>query len=128
MASVAGNPDEATQRLQFAASALAKAYEEKTAGRRPAAALSVRAADQALDQTDELLAAIGTVGTDLRAAKQALAPLLAEVESGLATARATERARHRSAGVRAAGRCGERRRAGGRPWPAQPPQRPLWIH
>ncbi len=89
LASVADNPDEATQRLQFAASALAKAYEEKTAGRRPAAAVAVRAADQALDQTDELLAAIGKVGADLRAAKQALVPLLAEVESGVATARAT---------------------------------------
>ncbi len=87
LAAVAGNPEQATQRLQFAAAALAKAYEEKTAGRRPAAALSVRAADQALDQTDELLAAIGTVGTDLRAAKEAIAPLLAEVESGLDAAR-----------------------------------------
>ena len=87
LAAVAGNPGQATQRLQFAAAALAKAYEEKTAGRRPAAALSVRAADQALDQTDELFAAIGTVGTDLRAAKEAIAPLLAEVESGLDAAR-----------------------------------------
>ena len=118
LASVAGNPDEATQRLQFAAAALAKAYEEKTAGRRPAAALSVRAADQALDQTDELLAAIGTVGSDLRAAKDAIAPLLAEVESGLAAARATsgratQACADRPAGLRAAGRCGECRRAGG---------------
>jgi uncharacterized membrane protein YgcG len=93
LASVAGNPDEAAQRLQFAAAALAKAYEEKTAGRRPVAALSVRAADQALDQTEELLTAIRTVGTDLRAAKDAIAPLLAEVESGLEAARDTSQRR-----------------------------------
>ena len=55
--------------------------------RRPASALSVRAADQALDQTAQLLAAIRTVGTDLRAAKDAVAPLLAEVVSELDSAR-----------------------------------------
>jgi hypothetical protein len=91
LAAVAGNPDQADQRLQFATSALTKAAADSAAGRRPAAALSVRAAGQALDQTDELLAAIGKTGTDLHAAKEGIPALLAEVESEVDAAKAAER-------------------------------------
>ena len=88
LAAVAGNADQARERLRFATTALDRAGTELGAGRRPAAALAVRAAEQALDQAEELLAAVGKVGTDLRAAADAVPSLLAEVDADLAAGRA----------------------------------------
>jgi uncharacterized membrane protein YgcG len=87
LAAVAGNVDEASQRLRFATATLAQAGQDAAAGRRAKAALQVRAADQALDSTDELITAIGKAGTDLRGAKEAIPALLAEVEGEIETAR-----------------------------------------
>ncbi len=88
VSTVAGNVEEANQRLRFATSALARAGQEAASGRRPRAALQVRAADQALDSADELIAAIGKAGADLRAAKEAIPPLVAEITAEVQTARA----------------------------------------
>ncbi len=90
LAAVTDNVDEASRRLRFATSALAQAGQEAAAGRRARAALSVRAADQALDQSDELLTAVGTAGGDLRAAREAIPALLAEVTAEVETARAAQ--------------------------------------
>jgi uncharacterized membrane protein YgcG len=88
LAAVAGNPGQAKERLAFAASALTRAGESLSAGKRPPATLAVRAAEQALDQADALLTAIGKVGADLLAAKDAVRTLLVEVDSDLAAGRA----------------------------------------
>lgn len=87
LTAVATNVEQAGQRLRFATAALAKAGEDAAAGRRPRAAVSVRAADQALDSTDELLQAVTKAATDLRAAKDAIPALLAEVTGEIEAAR-----------------------------------------
>jgi len=88
VATVAGNVDQAQQRLRFATASLAKAGEQAAVGKRGPAALAVRAAGQALDQADELLAAIDRANADLAAAAQALPALLAEVTAEVEQARA----------------------------------------
>jgi len=90
LTAVSSNPEQATERLTFAASALRKASDEVAAGQRSAAALAVRAAEQAVDQADTLLAAIAKVGADLAAAREAVQTLLVEVESDLAAGRAAQ--------------------------------------
>ncbi len=88
LAAVANNPTQARERLEFAATALARAGEAVGAGDRSQAALAVRAAEEALGQTDTLLAAVGQVGTDLDAARAAVDALLVEVEAEVAQGRA----------------------------------------
>jgi len=90
LTSVTNNPEQARERLAFAATALQRAADEKAAGRRPAAALAVRGAEQALDQADTLMAAIAKVDADLTAARDAVPTLLTELESDLAAARAAQ--------------------------------------
>jgi uncharacterized membrane protein YgcG len=90
LTAVASNTDQARERLTFAATALQRANDEKVAGHRPAAALAVRGAEQALDQADTLMAAIAKVGADLSSARDAVPSLLVEVESDLAAARAAQ--------------------------------------
>ncbi|HEY6596293.1 MAG TPA: TPM domain-containing protein [Asanoa sp.] len=87
VATVSGNPDQAAERLGFAAAALARAGEAVAGGRRPEAALAVRAAEEALGQVDKLLAAVDQAGRDLDAARTAVDVLGAEVESEITAAR-----------------------------------------
>jgi hypothetical protein len=58
-------------------------------GDRAEAALSVRAAEQAVDQAEQLIAAVHQAVTDLAAARQAADALLIEVESEVTSGRAT---------------------------------------
>ncbi|MCL6646236.1 MAG: LemA family protein [Dehalococcoidia bacterium] len=88
LTAVSGNVEQAEQRLRFATAALGRAGQEAAAGRRGRAAVSVRAADQALDSVDELLAAVGQAAADLRGARDAIPALLAEVTAEIDTARA----------------------------------------
>jgi uncharacterized membrane protein YgcG len=88
VATVAGNPAQARERLGFATAALTRAGEAVTGGQRPDAALAVRAAEEALGQADKLLAAVDQAGKDLDAARSAVDALLAEVESEVSAARA----------------------------------------
>jgi uncharacterized membrane protein YgcG len=92
MRSVAGNPDQAEDRVSFGGAALARARERLAVGQRPAATLAVRAAEQALDQAEVLVEAVSRTGADLAAARTAIDGLLSEVESDLAEARSRERA------------------------------------
>jgi uncharacterized membrane protein YgcG len=87
LTAVTTNVEQAEQRLRFATAALGQAGQEAAAGRRTRAAVSVQAADQALDSIDELLQAVRKAGADLRAAKEAIPPLLVEVTGEIETAR-----------------------------------------
>lgn len=62
---------------------------EPPGGDRAEAALAVRAAEQAVDQAEQLAAAVHQAGTDLAAARQAADALILEVEAELAAGRAT---------------------------------------
>ncbi len=90
LTAVSSNPEQVSERLTFAATALQKASDEVAAGQRSAAALAMRATEQAVDQADTLLDAIATVGADLAAAREAVQTLLVEVESDLAAGRAAQ--------------------------------------
>jgi uncharacterized membrane protein YgcG len=90
LAAVLTNGEQAAQRLRFATATLAQAGQDAAAGRRPRAAVAVRAAGQALDSVDELLTAVEKAGSDLRAARDAIPGLLAEVTAELETARAAQ--------------------------------------
>jgi len=89
-AGIDGNVDQARQRLEFAEAAAKEATEAVTAGERPRAALAVRAAEEATGQAETLLDAVERGRADLDAALAAIDPLIAEVESDLAAARAAE--------------------------------------
>lgn len=90
LAAVDHNPAQARERLEFAAAALARAGTDAAAGQRSPAALSVRAAEEALGQADTLLAAVEQVGRDLAAARSAVDALLAEVEAEVAQGRSAD--------------------------------------
>jgi hypothetical protein len=81
LAGVSGNVTQARERLDFAATALTRASEAVAQGQRPAAALAVRAAEEALGQADTLLGAIDRVSADLTAARCTVDSLLSEVQS-----------------------------------------------
>lgn len=95
---VSGNVDQARERLQFTAEALARAREATRGdggdeggapgGDRAEAALAVRAAEQAVDQAEQLVAAVQRAGTDLVTARTAADALIAELEAELAAGRA----------------------------------------
>jgi len=108
---IAANVDQARERLSFAASALATARAalagaesaaggaarlgagvgsggQVPGGDRAEAALAVRAADQAVDQADQLVAAVGRAAVDLPAARAAADALITEITGELAAGRA----------------------------------------
>ncbi|BCB77769.1 TPM domain-containing protein [Phytohabitans flavus] len=87
---IAGNVDQARRRLEFVTSVTRQATEALAEGDRPRAALAVRAAEEALGQAETLLDAVERARTDLDAAQAGIDTLLAEVESDLAAARATQ--------------------------------------
>ncbi|HEV7712806.1 MAG TPA: TPM domain-containing protein [Asanoa sp.] len=88
MATVTANPVQARERLGFATNALARADAAVAAGRRPEAALAIRAAEEALRQAETLLDGVDKAGTDLVAARAAADALLAEIDGEVAAARA----------------------------------------
>jgi hypothetical protein len=104
---VSANVDQSRERLAFAAAALARARaalasagtpghpapaaagaSERVPGGSPAeAALAVRAAEQAVDQAEQLIAAIHRAATDLKAARAAADALMAEIGTEIAAGR-----------------------------------------
>ncbi|MFV0318993.1 MAG: TPM domain-containing protein [Microbacterium sp.] len=88
LATVADNPEQARQRLAFADEQLAAAQQNIGAGRGGEAAVSIRAAEEAVDQAAQLSAAVGTVGTDLAAAERAIDDLVANLTQDVAAASA----------------------------------------
>jgi len=88
LATIADNPEQATQRLSFADEQLALAETLIGAGKGGEAAVSIRAAEEAVGQADLLEKAIDKLGTDLAAGEKDAAALIAELESDVAVASA----------------------------------------
>ncbi|GGK87098.1 TPM domain-containing protein [Mangrovihabitans endophyticus] len=109
---IATNAEQARERLAFAAQAVSRATAalanddgagaapgdevpaaeapggEVPGGDRAEAALAVRAAEQAADQAEQLLAAVDRAATDLASARDAVQSLILEVEAEIAAGRA----------------------------------------
>ncbi|WP_404431987.1 TPM domain-containing protein [Microbacterium lacus] len=88
LATIADNPEQATQRLSFADEQLALAETLIGAGKGGEAAVSIRAAEEAVGQADLLEKAIDKLGADLAAGEKDAAALIAELESDVAVASA----------------------------------------
>lgn len=88
LATVADNPGQADARVTFAQNALTEANARLGAGDASAAAIGIRAAEEAVDQAVLLLDAVDRLGADLAAAAQGVGGMLRELESDLGQARA----------------------------------------
>ncbi|WP_022893162.1 TPM domain-containing protein [Agromyces subbeticus] len=87
-APIIDNPAQAQSRIGFAREALAGAQADVSAGDAAQAAVGIRAAEEAVDQTTLLTAAVERLAADLATADQAVAAVVAELDSDVATARA----------------------------------------
>ncbi|MET0812553.1 MAG: TPM domain-containing protein [Microbacterium sp.] len=99
LATVADNPEQARQRIAFADEQLALAQESIGAGNGGEAAVSIRAAEEAIGQAGLLENAIAKLGGDLAEGEQNATALLAELESDVAAASALPDPDGRIAGV-----------------------------
>ncbi|MGY4859785.1 TPM domain-containing protein [Cryobacterium sp. AP23] len=88
LATVADNPDQAAERLTFATNALAEARSRLTAGEPSAAAVGIRAAEEAVDQAKLLVDAVDRLAADLEQAEAGIPAVLADLETDLVSARA----------------------------------------
>ncbi len=88
LATVAGNPAQAQELLSFADERLGAAQTAIAAGDGAAAAVGIRAAEDAVGTAARLQTAITTLGTDLERGEQEAAAVLTELETDLATAAA----------------------------------------
>ncbi|WP_312676121.1 TPM domain-containing protein [Microbacterium sp.] len=88
LATVADDPEQAQQRLDFAREQLAAAQQQLDAGNGGGAAVSIRAAEEAVAQAQLLQNAIGKLGGDLAKAETDAAALIADLEKDVATASA----------------------------------------
>ncbi|MFV0374401.1 TPM domain-containing protein [Microbacterium sp.] len=86
LATVADNPSQATSRLEFADTQLTSAQQALAAGDGAAAAVGIRAAEEAVDQARLLEEAVDSLGDDLAAGEQSAVALIADLEKDLATA------------------------------------------
>lgn len=89
IAAVADNAAQVRDRLAFADERLAEAQTAVAAGDGSAAAVGIRAAEQAVDQAAHLTAAVDTLAADLAEAERDGATLVADLEADLAAAAAT---------------------------------------
>ena len=87
LAPVADNPEQAQVRMTFARESLAAARTAVDAGQGGRAAVSIRAAEEAVDQAKLLSGAIERLAADLAAADQALVAGVAELDRDVQTAR-----------------------------------------
>jgi hypothetical protein len=101
LSTVADNPAQVDQRLAFADEQLMRAQTAIGAGDGGEAAVSIRAAEEAVGQALALEAAVAKLGDDLVAGQQQAATLIAELESDLAAAAALPDPDGRIAGVAA---------------------------
>ncbi len=86
LSTIADNPEQAAQRLAFAEDQLTAAATAITAGENGEAAVSIRAAEDAVGQAVLLETAIEKLGTDLAAGETSAAALITELERDIATA------------------------------------------
>jgi hypothetical protein len=82
VAGLSGNADQARERLDFAGTALAEVQPADP----PRAALTLRAAEEAVAQAETLIGSVERAQSDLDGARAGIDALLAEVESELAAA------------------------------------------
>lgn len=83
---VAANPDEAAERLDFAAGVVAEAGSELAGGRPGTVAVALQAAEAATDQAADLLTAVERTAAGLTQAASALPPALREIGAEIAEA------------------------------------------
>ncbi|TDN88494.1 TPM domain-containing protein [Microbacterium sp. BK668] len=88
LSTVADNPEQARDRLMFAEAQLASAQTAIGAGDGGQAAVSIRAAEEAVGQAKLLEEAIDKLGRDLAAGEQSALALVAELEQDIAAASA----------------------------------------
>ncbi|TQJ32601.1 TPM domain-containing protein [Microbacterium sp. SLBN-146] len=86
LATVADNPEQARQRIDFADEQIAAASAAIAAGKGGEAAVGLRAAEDAIGQAEQLEQAITKLQADLAAGEQNAVALLAELENDIATA------------------------------------------
>ncbi|MEO7017456.1 MAG: TPM domain-containing protein [Leifsonia sp.] len=102
LVTVQDNATQATERLTFASTALADAEVKAKAGATSQAAVSVRAAEAALDQTRLLLDAVDRVSADLTTARSQIDALVADLQQDLVDARSLAAAGDPSGAIMAA--------------------------
>lgn len=88
IATVADNPEQATQRLAFADERLAAAQQAIGAGDGSEAAIDIRAAEDAVGQARQLEDAVGKLADELTKTEQSVTQLLADLDQDIATATA----------------------------------------
>ncbi|WP_157631933.1 coiled-coil domain-containing protein [Catelliglobosispora koreensis] len=89
---VDGNVEQAKERVEFADAQLTQARKDIEAANRPAAALRLRGAEQAIGQAGLLLDALVKVQKQLEAAKSGLTSLLADAQGQVAAGKAAMQA------------------------------------
>ena len=104
LATVADNPDQARQRIRFADEQLKSAQAAIGAGKGGEAAVSIKAAEEAVGQAVLLEDAIDKLGRDFAAGEQSAAALITELEGDIAAAAALPDADGRVAAAIAATR------------------------
>lgn len=88
LATVADNPAQAQQRLSLADSEMAEAAQLIAAGKNGEAAFAIRTAEAAVQQSEELTAAVTSLGTNLAAVEEQARALISDLEADLAAAAA----------------------------------------
>jgi uncharacterized membrane protein YgcG len=88
IATVADNDDQAHARLEFARGALEEASTRLAANDTSAAAVLIRAAEEAVDQAKLLLDAVDRLRSDLEKASQSVSATIRDLETDLISARA----------------------------------------
>ncbi|WP_198416827.1 MULTISPECIES: TPM domain-containing protein [Cryobacterium] len=96
---VADNPEQAAERLTFAINALAEARTQLAAGEPGAAAVDIRAAEEAIDQAKLLVDAVDRLAADLQRAEAGIPAMLADLDTDLVAARSLPAAGEASAAV-----------------------------
>lgn len=99
LTAIADNPEQARQRLAFADEQLTTAQTAIGAGDGGEAAVSIRAAEEAVSQAKLLQDAVDKLGSDLATGEREAASLIAELEKDVATASALPDPDGRIAGV-----------------------------
>jgi uncharacterized membrane protein YgcG len=87
IATVADNDDQARARVEFARESLGEAQARLAAGDTSAAAVAIRAAEEAADQARLLLDAIDRLGGDLEKAARSITATINDLETDVITAR-----------------------------------------
>ncbi len=87
LATVADNPAQARERITFASEALSEATARLAASDTGAAAVTIRAAEESVDQGELLLSAIDRLASGLSKAVASINPLVADLENDLRIAR-----------------------------------------